>query len=102
MHYIIFLLSLLVSIHSISQVNFDEYQTLQADGTIPEDFTTKTYVKLKEDIKEGSDELRGSKEKMFFENINYAIDGILHSGYVVYGDEVTSYLEKIVNKLLKS
>ena len=92
----------MISLSSFSQVNFDEYQTLAAAGTIPEDFTTETFVKLKEDIKEGSDELRGSKEKMFFENINYAIDGILHSGYVVYGDEVTNYLEKIVAKLLKS
>lgn len=102
MKHILILFTLYYSSFSFSQVNFDNYQTLKAGGEIPEDFTTETYVKLKEDIKEGSDELKGSKEKLFFENINYAIDGILHSGYVVYGDEVSSYLEKIVNKLLKS
>lgn len=97
------LLSLLLFVGtSFAQVDFDQYSTLVAKGKIPEDFTKLTYNKLKDDLKEGRSELRKSQEKVFFEGTNYAIDEILHSGLVVYGDEITNYITEIADKLLKN
>lgn len=91
----------LLSSHVFGQVDFNNYTTLQSKGEIPEDFTTLTYDKLEKDLKEGDKTLNNQEEKVFFEGVNYAIDDILHSGYVTYGDEISSYLEKIADKLLK-
>lgn len=84
-----------------AQVDFNNYTTLQSKGDIPEDFTSSTYLKLKKDIEVGDDELNSYERKVFYEGVNYAIDDILHSGYVIYGDEITDYLNKIADKLLK-
>lgn len=84
-----------------SQVDFNNYKTLLAQGKIPEDFTKETYNKLEEDLKEGREELKKSQEKVFLEGTNYAIDEILHSGLVVYGDEISEYVSDIADKLLR-
>jgi predicted Zn-dependent protease len=86
----------------VAQVDFNNYSTLLAKGKIPEDFTKLTYDKLKDDLKTGREELRRGQEKVFFEGTNYAIDEILHSGLVVYGDEISTYISEIVDKLLKN
>lgn len=85
-----------------AQVNFNDYSTLLSKGKIPEDFTKLTYNKLQDDLKEGRDELKKGQEKIFFEGTNYAIDEILHSGLVVYGDELTNYITEIADHLLKN
>ncbi|MEY4602717.1 MAG: hypothetical protein RIT43_9 [Bacteroidota bacterium] len=95
------LLLLLICLHtSYAQVDFDNYVTLLSKGEIPKDFTVQTYDKVKGDVKE-REELSGSKERIFIEGTNYAIDEILHSGLVVYGDQVTKYIEKIADRLLR-
>lgn len=96
------LILFLVTLHySFAQVDFDNYVTFLSQGDIPKDFTVQTYDKVKGDVKE-REELSGSKERIFIEGTNYAIDEILHSGLVVYGDEVTKYIEKIANRLLRN
>ncbi|NRA13001.1 MAG: M48 family metalloprotease [Crocinitomicaceae bacterium] len=97
----LFLIPLLTCLTSFGQADFNNYTTLLSAGTIPEDFTVLTYDKLKNDLAEGDKSLRRTQEKVFFEGINYAIDDLLHSGYVTYGDEISTYLEKIADKLLK-
>lgn len=86
---------------SFGQVDFDNYKTLLSKGTIPEDFTILTYDKLKSDLAKGESDLSKQEEKVFFEGINYAIDDLLHSGYVTYGDDISVYLGEIADKLLK-
>lgn len=102
---IVFLLSLFFIIEGnntvISQQDFDNYRTLLSAGTIPSDFTSTTYNKIKEDLKNSNnDKLSKSKENIFLEGINYYVDEILHSGLVVYGDDVTKYINGIADKLL--
>jgi hypothetical protein len=46
-------------------------------------------------------DLSGSEKKEFFRGIHYGIDEMLHSGNVVYGDEVSNYVSSIAEKLLK-
>src|SRR5215216_3717604 len=84
-----------------SQIDFNNYTTLMSKGKIPEDFTKETYNKLEEDLKQDREELKKSQEKIFLEGTNYAIDEILHSGLVVYGDEISTYVSDIADKLLR-
>ena len=85
-----------------SQINFDKYTTLMSKGPIPEDFTKETYKKLADDLKKDRSDLTNSQEKVFLEGSNYEIDDILHSGLVIYGDEISSYVSEIANKLLQN
>lgn len=84
-----------------AQTDFNNYTTLLSKGKIPEDFTKQTYAKLEEDLKKEREQLRNSQEKVFVEGTNYAIDEILHSGLVVFGDEISTYVGEIADKLLK-
>jgi hypothetical protein len=81
--------------------NFDNYKTLISKGTMPSDFSTLSYEKIENDIVSSRTELKGKKEKVFLEGIHYSIDKLLHSGLVVYGDEVSDYVSKLVDHLLK-
>lgn len=97
----LFLIPLLICFTSFGQADFNNYTTLLSEGSIPDDFTVLTYDKLKNDLAKGDKNLSRVQEKLFFEGINYAIDDLLHSGYVTYGDEISKYLEKIADKLLR-
>jgi hypothetical protein len=96
------ILSLLSVNLLFSQVDFNNYTTIKSSGKIPVDFTKETYTKVKEDIKKGKEELNQNQEKVFFEGTNYAIDEILHSGLVIYGDEMSTYISEIADHLLKN
>jgi predicted Zn-dependent protease len=85
----------------LAQQNFNDYKTLASVGTIPADFTQMTYAKIKEDLKKERTSLKGKNEKIFLEGIHYSIDEMLHSGRVIYGDEITLYLNSVAQKLLK-
>lgn len=93
---------ILLSRFSFSQVDFDEYLTLRSIGMIPSDFTKETYTKLAEDLEEGRDQLTKTQERIFLEGTNYAIDEILHSGLVIYGDEISKYVTEIADRLLRN
>lgn len=99
---IITVFALLTTLGIRAQVNFDNYSTLKSYGTIPTDFTTETFTKLEADLKEGRDNLSKTEEKIFLQGTNYAIDEILHSGLVIYGDPITLYVNEIADKLLRN
>lgn len=84
-----------------AQSDFNNYKPLLSAGKIPADFTKLTYQKIEEDKGSKSKDLSYSQEKVFLEGIHYSIDGILHSGLVVYGDEVTNYINDVAKHLLK-
>ncbi len=98
----IFLLTFLLSATSaFSQQNFDDYKSLISVGAIPADFSSMTYSKIREDIENDRTTLKGKTERVFLEGIHYSIDELLHSGMVIYGDEITNYVASIADKLLK-
>lgn len=90
-----------VSITVYSQQDFNDYKTLASVGTIPSDFSQLTYEKIKVDLKNDRTTLKGNNERIFLEGIHYSIDEMLHSGKVIYGDEITIYLNSVARKLLK-
>lgn len=85
-----------------AQVDFNNYATLLSKGPIPQDFTKETFAKVQEELKTGREELNKTQEKIFLEGTNYAIDEILHSGMVTYGDEISNYISAIADKLLRN
>lgn len=96
------ILMVLLSNIGNSQINFDKYTTLMSKGLIPEDFTKETYKKLADDLKKDRSDLTNSQEKVFLEGSNYEIDDILHSGLVIYGDDISTYVAEIADKLLQN
>ncbi|MCH2224144.1 MAG: M48 family metallopeptidase [Crocinitomicaceae bacterium] len=104
MNYLLSLLSLLFVGFSINaQTDFNEYKTLQSEGRIPADFTVETYAKIEEGLEEGRNEIGSQYEqRKFLEQTGYAIDELLHSGLVVFGDPLSNYVTKVANKLLKN
>lgn len=91
---------LLCSYCLIAQRKFNEYQTISSVGKINEDFTLSTRDKFDRDIKLHKTDLSKSQEKDFYEGVHYAIDELLHSGMVVYGDPISVYGNDILDKLL--
>lgn len=94
-----FFLSLQVICQDFNQ--FDTYKTLTAKGLMPDDFKVLSYEKVKQDIRSSRTQLKGKKERLFLEGIHYSIDEMLHSGLVVYGDEVSEYISSVSKNLLK-
>jgi Zn-dependent protease with chaperone function len=97
------LLASCVIISSLSwgQTNFNTYIPIVSKGVIPADFTKETFQKVKEELREGRNELNRSQEKVFLKGTNYAIDELLHSGLVVYGDPISEYVSSVAAILLK-
>jgi len=85
---------------TLSQQDFNNFQTLKSIGQIPKDFSNLTVDKIKEDLGNGNRDLSKSQEKVFLEGIHYGIDQLLHSGMVIYGDEISNYVSQIADKLL--
>ena len=83
-----------------AQQDFNNFKTLVSVGAIPKDFSSLTYMKIDEDLKEQKGDLSKAKERIFLQGIHYGIDEILHSGMVCYGDEVSHYIENVIDKLL--
>jgi len=97
-----FLFFITLSSTLFAQIDFDNYTTIQASGEIPEDFTKRTYQKLEEDLSNAEDNgLSERDERIFYEGINYAVDDLMHSGYVVFGDSLSTYIQEVANKLLR-
>jgi predicted Zn-dependent protease len=103
-HLSLFVFFIILYFNASSQQDFNHFKTLAAVGKIPSDFSALTYEKIDVDLEKSKAEkgnLSASEEKTFLKDIHYGIDGLLHSGNVTYGDEVSLYLEKIADKLLK-
>lgn len=87
---------------SFCQVDFNNFKTTYAKGPIPSDFSNLTYKKIKEDLDRNQHEMSKIHERVFLRQIHYGIDEILHSGMVVYGDEISQYIGQIAGKLLEN
>ncbi len=99
--FIFFLFNQFGLTQNLHKKDFNDYKNIFAEGTIPDDFSAKTYAKINDDIKNDKVKLKGNIEKVFLEGVHYSITDLLQSGYVIFGDEVTSYVDKVVGNLLK-
>ena len=101
------LLSLLLSVTlgNGQPINADSYTYLSSKGTIPGGLLTSAYRKYQEEfpIKTVSDQRKMAlKKKKFYLKSNYALNSVLESGRVVFGDEITAYINRVADEVLKS
>lgn len=85
--------------------DWDNYTYLKSEGNIPSGLLTSAYKKYQEEfpIKTLSDKRKDAlKKKNFYLKSNYALNSILESGRVVFGDELTLYVNKVADEVLKS
>lgn len=93
---------LLLSYAGSAQTDFNDYHPLQSKGSVPEDFSIETSQKIKQAQQEKRDGLTSKQQKVFVEQVNYTIDELLKSGLVTYGDEVSTYVQGIGDRLTES
>lgn len=80
------------------------YSPIRSSGTLPDIFTNKTRNVVKDDITElnkGRDFDKSLKATYLTES-NYEIERIVKSGNALSNDEITIYLNKIADEILKS
>lgn len=98
---LLFIIFTFFSICSHGQVDFNNYQTLKSKGPVPEDFSTATYQKIQADMTKNRDDVSENDKQLFLKKTRYAIDDLLHSGAVTFGDTVSNYVTAIAKLLLK-
>ena len=91
-----------LSLYSYSQQDFNNFKTLKSAGDVPNDFLMKTSEKVEESLRTIETEMTAREEVKFVEGVNYNFDDLLHSGLVMYGDEITEYINDVADKVLKS
>lgn len=100
MQHILAVVACSVSLSVIAQQDFNHFKTLVAQGAISDDFTKTTRDKIIED-KGTRNDLSTTQERVFLEGIHQGIDQLLHSGSVIYGDEISLYVQAVAANLLK-
>lgn len=99
----------ITSHHSYAQsnqtsINFEDYQPLQSKGTVPQDFllsVSERYVAKNEAIQKGTDKKTAKNIDQFNLQSSFSLKQLLWSGSVLFGDEVSQYLNEIASNLLK-
>ncbi|MGB4931761.1 MAG: M48 family metalloprotease [Chitinophagales bacterium] len=79
------------------------FTPLQSAGAIPADFTrtpSQTYF-LEDYTKDVEDYAEAIGKRNFFSSSVMFMDKVLHSGYVIFGDSVTNYLNQVKDEILK-
>lgn len=98
---IIIITLLFFPVSLFAQIDFNYYTTLTAHGSVPEDFTTPTANKIAHSIANRPAGMSASHAHVFYEGIHVSIDELLQSGTVVYGDEISMYVNRIADRLLE-
>lgn len=103
---ILLIISLFVctSLYAQKQNLKENYKAIRSNGSIPEDFTTRSGEKYAADVQSIDNASRKEKksQKEFLLNSNFYIDRYIQSGNVLFGDPVTEYVNKVADKLLAS
>lgn len=85
-------------------INFEDYQPLQSKGNVPQDFllsVSQRYISKKESIGKGTDKKTAKDIDQFNLQSSFSLKQLLWSGSVLFGDEVSEYLNEIASNLLK-
>lgn len=89
---------------SIPPVDFNQYRPASCFGEVPYDFKKKSSEKANEEIREikAKDLAKSEKqqEKDHAVAASFAIDQMLSSGQVLYGEHMSQYVEDVAEKLL--
>ena len=95
------ILIFLTSLCSFSQKDFTNYQTLLSKGEMPGDFSISVPQKVLNDLTSGKIKLATKLDtQLYLEDIHEQMYDILYSGRVIYGDEVSVYVQELANRLI--
>lgn len=94
-----------IAISGQSQNTFD-FEHLKCQGPVPKDFTQVIGLQVAQEIEkvrnENSDKRKTRKAKEeFITSSSYLLDELLMSGQVLFGDEVSKYLNDVADVVLK-
>ena len=78
-----------------------DYKLSVCKGELPSDFSINILEKTKADVANDKFELSTSKKNKFYENSNYFIYNFLNGGKVLFGDELTNYVNQVATNLLE-
>jgi beta-barrel assembly-enhancing protease len=99
-------LLILVALHSgksQNQTYFDQYKPLVSAGTLPTAITNKSgeaYEKAAKKIESSKEQSKKKKKlKEFALNNQFAIDNVMRSGHILFGDTVSAYLKQVLKQL---
>jgi hypothetical protein len=94
---------LLVSLSLCHAQNFDAYQTILPQGVIPKDFTERTAVKVATEITQvtGPNARQRKAKKKFVLESTFSMDDFLASGNVLFNDDVSLYINSVLQEILK-
>ncbi|MCU0434685.1 MAG: M48 family metallopeptidase [Bacteroidia bacterium] len=84
-------------------VNFSVYQPLVSHGSIPQDILLSTREKVERDMKRtqrSTNATTNYEREEFLLKSNYLLDQLMVSGKVLFGDTVTTYVNKVADRLL--
>jgi beta-barrel assembly-enhancing protease len=101
----IIILSLVSTVSILNAQDFDNYQTVTSQGSIPKEFLTPSSQKYQKEIKQISDKAKSKEKKTrkkFALETNFVLDDMLQSGLVIFNDNITAYLNEVVKTLLQS
>lgn len=83
-----------------------KYDRLSNQGDLPEDYTISSKEKYDLSIAKniGDEDSRKEKSdrKKFYLESTYAIDDLLRSGYVLYNDPISEYVNDVMNEIVNS
>lgn len=100
-----FLLIVLATGTCFAQQNLKEnFAPLKSSGTLPDAFTQNIRNVIKDDITELNKQKDNNKslKKTYLTETNYEIEKIVKSGNTLINDEITTYLNKVVDVVLKN
>ena len=98
----IVLMFLLFSSHLLALAQFeDNYTPLRFQGELPEKLLKSVQDQTQAEIASGADDLNEEEGREFYTFSNFALKQTLRSGNVHFHDEVTEYLNRIVDYLLR-
>lgn len=95
------LLFALISLGTFGQQDFNHFQTLVSVGQMPVDFSLTVEEKIKLDKLAHPDNHKQLIKSKYLIKLEYSIDELLHSGKVLYGDEMTQYVNRVADHILK-
>ncbi len=100
-------LSLAISVTFGQNYNLSNtYKPLSCKGEIPSDFFKTFSEEFDKDITElrASGDSRKEKKikEKFYLRVNFDLDNLLNSGYVLFGDTLSTYIQKVGDRVLSS
>ena len=78
--------------------DFNNYKPLQSSGDLPKTFQMTYEDRIQEDDGDDFDLDKKLKENFLSEKA-ISIDGLMHSGLVIYGDPITKHIKEVAKKL---